>query len=379
MSYVYSRENVKQFSKRSNIVLTDLEKNYLLTLPLIQDDKDLVTKLSSTNSNITLNKNDVKFLAAVLKKEVSRASDSDKIIISSISNKLNKTAKIVGISVAVAAVLATIITLCVLNYKKSKQIKSIDKPSEPFKPSKSENKMAKKFEDIKQKYDALKDDNSKLEKDYRKVSSDYNDTSSKLASVTSEYDTLKSDSAKLKTEFDTLKSDYDKLSKDLNLNSTNLAAIKKNYEKIGLDSDLIKAFEDYNSLSDEAKKSLESLIPHGETFEGFAAAGLRLSNIGSAYELAKRNIFNKYNQFNEADTNKINNVFEHLLSAYNLGSKEPGFELIKPEKGSNYNSATQAINELKSSGKVKDVLLTGFKNVKDGNVHKSIISVDPLY
>ena len=64
------------------------------------------------------------------------------------------------------------------------------------------------------------------------------------------------------------------------------------------------------------------------------------------------------------------------MSIYNDGSKEVQFQIISPEIGSKYDSSNSAIKEMKSSGTVKEVLLVGYKNVKDGNIHKAVISVN---
>lgn len=131
------------------------------------------------------------------------------------------------------------------------------------------------------------------------------------------------------------------------------------------------AFEEFSSLNDKTKASIEVLFPK-KNFLGFVAAALRLSNITSLWETAKRNIFSD----NLEDIEKINKIFSLLITLYNEGSKENQFQIILPEIGSKYDSSICAIKELKSSGTVKRVHLVGYKNLKDGNVHKAIISVD---
>ena len=88
--------------------------------------------------------------------------------------------------------------------------------------------------------------------------------------------------------------------------------------------------------------------------------------------MAKRNIFNN----NLDDIDKINTIFNLLMSIYNEGAKEIRFQIISPEIGSEYDSSISAINDLKSSGTVKEVLLVGYKNIQDGNIHKAVISVN---
>ena len=143
------------------------------------------------------------------------------------------------------------------------------------------------------------------------------------------------------------------------------------YKSLNIDDTLLVAFNEFSSLKEKTKTSLEALFPQ-TSFLGFISAGLRLSNITSLWEMAKRNIFNN----NLDDIDKINTIFNLLMSIYNDGSKEVQFQIISPEIGSKYDSSTSAIKEMKSSGTVKEVLLVGYKNVKDGNIHKAVISVN---
>lgn len=143
------------------------------------------------------------------------------------------------------------------------------------------------------------------------------------------------------------------------------------YKSLNIDDTLLVAFNVFSSLKEKTKASLEALFPQ-TSFLGFISAGLRLSNITSLWEMAKRNIFNN----NIDDIDKINMIFNLLMSIYNDGSKEVQFQIISPEIGSKYDSSNSTIKEMKSSGTVKEVLLVGYKNVKDGNIHKAVISVN---
>lgn len=148
-------------------------------------------------------------------------------------------------------------------------------------------------------------------------------------------------------------------------------AINDHYKALNIDETLLVAFEEFLSLTDKTKASIEALFPQS-TFLGFVSAGLRLSNISALWEMAKRNIFNDKLD----DIDRINKIFCLLLSVYNEGSKNQQFQIISPEVGSKYDSSTCAIKEIKSSGTVKEVLLVGYKNIKDGNIHKAVISVN---
>lgn len=183
-----------------------------------------------------------------------------------------------------------------------------------------------------------------------KLSSTINEKNREIESTNSKNNELQQDLVKLQNDYNSLNNYY----KSLNIDDT-----------------LLVAFNEFSSLKEKTKTSLEALFPQ-TSFLGFISAGLRLSNISSLWEMAKRNIFNN----NLDDIDKINTIFNLLMSIYNDGSKEVQFQIISPEIGSKYDSSTSAIKEMKSSGTVKEVLLVGYKNVKDGNIHKAIISVN---
>lgn len=183
-----------------------------------------------------------------------------------------------------------------------------------------------------------------------KLSSTINEKNREIESTNSKNNELQQDLVKLQNDYNSLNNYY----KSLNIDDT-----------------LLVAFNDFSSLKEKTKTSLEALFPQ-TSFLGFISAGLRLSNITSLWEMAKRNIFNN----NLDDIDKINTIFNLLMSIYNDGSKEVQFQIISPEIGSKYDSSTSAIKEMKSSGTVKEVLLVGYKNVKDGNIHKAVISVN---
>ena len=145
---------------------------------------------------------------------------------------------------------------------------------------------------------------------------------------------------------------------------------EKHYTSLEI-HELEDAYNEFKNLNTKTKSTIDALFPQ-PSFIGFISAGMRLSNISSLWEMAKRNIFNN----NLEDIEKLNKIFRILITVYNRGLKERQFELICPEIGSKYDSSTSAIKEMKSSGTVKEVLLIGYKNTADQNVHKAIISVN---
>lgn len=161
---------------------------------------------------------------------------------------------------------------------------------------------------------------------------------------------------------------------NLNANNANLKQkydeLSGKYQNLNIDENLVVAYQNFDSLSEKTKNSLVSVFPRG-TFLGFVSSGLRLNNIASLWETARRNIFND----NLEDIEKLNEIFTILLNVYNEGSQNKQFELVIPEIGSKYDSQSCSIKELKSSGTVSKVYLAGYKNIRDGSMHKAVISV----
>ena len=211
-----------------------------------------------------------------------------------------------------------------------------------------------------------------------KLSGDINLLNEKLDKADKTINKNTEEKEKLSSEIDLLKQEVESKTAEHNQSLQQLEKIQgeynslsNHYESLGIKDTLLVAFEEFSSLSDKTKASIEVLFPK-KNFLGFVAAALRLSNITSLWETAKRNIFSD----NLEDIEKINKIFSLLITLYNEGSKENQFQIILPEIGSKYDSSICAIKELKSSGTVKRVHLVGYKNLKDGNVHKAIISVD---
>ena len=203
-----------------------------------------------------------------------------------------------------------------------------------------------------------------LEAELEKTNENLNNSTEKIKRLSYDID-LKENEVKSKSAENTqLSQQIEKLQGDYN-------SLSNHYKSLDIEDTLLVAFTEFLSLTDKTKASIETLFPK-TSFLGFISAALRLSNISSLWETAKRNIFNN----NLEDIEKINKIFSLLITIYNEGSKESQFQVISPEIGSKYDSSTSAIKEMKSSGTVKKVLLVGFKNIKDGNVHKAIISVD---
>lgn len=215
-----------------------------------------------------------------------------------------------------------------------------------------------------QQYMLEKERSSRFEVDIQNKISELRDKTTKCDELEDEIEVLKKDIVSKTEELKNLNTDKQNITDELE-------TVKTKYQKLNIDDNLLLAFNEFCLLQAETKKNLGPVFP-GESFCSFIAAGLRLSNIAALWEMTKRNIFND----NLMDVEKLNNIFEILLMAYNEGSEEKQFELVIPTIGSQYDSSTSSIKEIKSSGTVSIVYLSGYKSTRDGTMHKAVISVN---
>ena len=172
------------------------------------------------------------------------------------------------------------------------------------------------------------------------------------------------------TKYQQLEAEKNKLYEELKALNESYDALKSKYESLNIES-LIEAHRKFTSMSTEMKKDLVSIIPQ-ESFLGFISSATKWNNIALIWEFAKRNIFN-----NKMDgITELNDLFCILMNIYNASLQEPQFELVIPQIGTTYNAAEHAIKEVKTKGTVCEVYLAGYRNIKDGNLHKAVISVN---
>lgn len=218
--------------------------------------------------------------------------------------------------------------------------------------------------DSHQQYMLEKERSSRFEVDIQNKISELKDKTTKCDELEDEIEALKKDIVSKTEELKTLNTDKQNITDELE-------TVKTKYQKLNIDDNLLRAFNEFCLLQAETKKNLGPVFP-GESFCSFVAAGLRLSNIAALWEMTKRNIFND----NLMDVEKLNKIFEILLMVYNEGAEEKQFELVIPTIGSQYDSSTSSIKEIKSSGTVSIVYLSGYKSTRDGTMHKAVISVN---
>ena len=240
------------------------------------------------------------------------------------------------------------------------------------------NSIENQQRELKDKYEkeneSLREKITGLEKGLKDAQNDIDKRKTEIGNLSEDLETEKQNGLKkqqtidnLNEELETEKQNGQKKIRDLTVESDKF---KKHYTSLEI-HELEDAYNEFKNLNTKTKSTIDALFPQ-PSFIGFISAGMRLSNISSLWEMAKRNIFNN----NLEDIEKLNKIFRILITVYNRGLKERQFELICPEIGSKYDSSTSAIKEMKSSGTVKEVLLIGYKNTADQNVHKAIISVN---
>lgn len=360
---------------------------------ITQKNAEYFSQLSSKLENIEISSSDIKNIA---KEEINKLQSSivqqNTGLKTDISDSLNK------VESAIAQKFGAIEGLINTQYSQLKGENSSLQTEKALLIQKN-GKLEAEIESLKRELSTEKQNNTdkqsqiiQLNKDISseranssKLSSDIGVYKAKIENLNSQIITEKQTCQNKNEEINKLSSTINEKNKELESTNTkknelqqeleklqnDYSSLNNFYKSLNIEDTLLAAFNEFSSFNEKTKASLETLFPHA-SFLGFISAGLRLSNITSLWETAKRNIFNN----NLDDIDKINRLFNLLMSIYNEGAKEIRFQIISPEIGSEYDSSISAINDLKSSGTVKEVLLVGYKNIQDGNIHKAVISVN---
>jgi DNA repair exonuclease SbcCD ATPase subunit len=134
--------------------------------------------------------------------------------------------------------------------------------------------------------------------------------------------------------------------------------------------DELRVYESYMSLSDTTKSSLKGIFKD-DTIQGFFSCGVQEKNISSLWEYIKNEIIEDKNP----DIKKLISIFNFLFERYLLA-----FPIYKKQDvsiGENFDPQSH-IKDSKStsvSGKIKEITLYGWINIKTGKVVKQSVVV----
>lgn len=152
--------------------------------------------------------------------------------------------------------------------------------------------------------------------------------------------------------------------------------------------DLTKVFEKYQNLTPSTKKGLSDVFNEDLTVRSFLSSGAQWGHIQALWEFAQQKINNE--DFSDIDT--LNQIFVYFLDFHNSSYPTPLYELLDTKPGDAFDEeqhtkimtreerkAAFFDNKKKgaaSEGPVKEVVLHGFKNLRNGRILKpSIVRV----
>ena len=152
--------------------------------------------------------------------------------------------------------------------------------------------------------------------------------------------------------------------------------------------DLTQVFQKYQNLTPATKKGLADVFNEQLTVRSFLSSGAQWGHIQALWEFAQQKINNE--DFSDIDT--LNQIFVYFLDFHNSSYPTPLYELLDTKPGDAFDEeqhtkimtreerkAAFFDNKKKGSvseGPVKEVVLHGFKNLRNGRILKpSIVRV----
>ena len=139
-----------------------------------------------------------------------------------------------------------------------------------------------------------------------------------------------------------------------------------------------------------AKEGLDEnqVFPEGLTVRSFLSCGAQWGHIQALWEYAQTRI----NAEDFTDINVLNELFKYFLDFYNSSHKTPQYDIVDANKGAAYDEEIHARimtrEERKAaffgekpktgpvSGPVQEVVMVGYKNLKNGRIiQRAIVRV----
>lgn len=241
----------------------------------------------------------------------------------------------------------------------------------------------------------LSTENTRLSKTNRDLSVENNKLSAEniklglqVQSLTKELDSLKSEMTFFKTKFSEASKERDDLKMKTNKTDSIIATLQE--EKNQLQNDMAsrvvelneykKRFElfvraesifaDYKSMSEDTKNRLESIF-EADSYTGFLSNGLQWDNISILWNFMKKKIIEN----DLSDIQVLIQIFRYFFDFYNSGLKEARYILIEPVAGNAFDKNTCTVVGAGMDGKIVEVLLPGYKDIKTEEVYKALVSV----
>ena len=164
-----------------------------------------------------------------------------------------------------------------------------------------------------------------------------------------------------------LQTKQDKIKVELSEKLSELEGYKQRYDIFVKAESL---FSTYQSMSDETKKRLESIF-EAESYTGFISNGLQWENISILWNFMKKKII----ESDMADIQILIPIFRFFFDFYNSGLRESRYSLLEPKVGTSFDKNTCAVVGSGMDGKITEVFLPGYKDLKTDEVCKALVSV----
>ena len=186
----------------------------------------------------------------------------------------------------------------------------------------------------------------------------------------------------LKTHAEDLSNQISERNSELSAKSDEIAQLQKDINAYNLTfGDLTKVFQKYQNLTSATKQGLADVFNDNLTVRSFLSSGAQWGHIQALWEFAQQKINNE--DFSDIDT--LNEIFVYFLDFHNSSYPTPLYELLDTKPGDAFNEEQHtkimtreerkaAFFDTKkkavSEGPVKEVVLLGFKNLKNGRILK---------
>ena len=240
---------------------------------------------------------------------------------------------------------------------------------------KLEEDLEKKFNSIKGENSVLKSKNDQLAQESKLLLDDNRELKEEIRTLKEEKEALETS---LKEEIRTLKEEKEaletNLEKEISSKENEIGKLKMEIadykQTYCLFMEANKLFSDYQLVSTETKKRLESLF-EGQTYEGFVSNGLQWENISILWNFMKKKVIEN----DMVDLETLIRVFKFFFNFYNSSLRECRYVLLEPKEDTPFDKNICSVVGTGMDGNITKVLLFGYQDIKTGEVFKALVSV----
>lgn len=185
--------------------------------------------------------------------------------------------------------------------------------------------------------------------------------------ITKQRDFLKNKTDKSDSIIESLQIEKSKLEEEKSIKVAELDTYKNKFELFVRAENV---FLEYMAMSDDTKNRLESIF-EANTYTGFISNGLQWENISILWNFIKKKIIEN----DKSDIQVLIRIFKFFFDFYNSGLKVARYVLIEPVAGNAFDKNTCTIVGTGMDGKISEVLLPGYKDIKTEEFYKALVSI----